>query len=178
MRVFAALELPEDSVRKIAEWQAPLISSYPSLKWVSVDKMHITLRFYGDIGSDILKRVRGTMAEWRPGPLEFSLLKAGSFGRRGSPSVYWLGGEFPAEVMEQARRLGAIPDGKGAVSARRFLPHLTVARRRGGLPVSLPGPEEGIEGVITRAALVDSRLTSKGPEYTFLERYELEQSER
>ncbi|MFO8183127.1 MAG: RNA 2',3'-cyclic phosphodiesterase [Candidatus Aegiribacteria sp.] len=173
MRVFAALELPEESLRMIAEWQSPLISRYPSLKWVSVDNMHITLRFYGDIGKDILERVRGTMAEWRPGPLGFTLSGVGSFGRKGSPSVYWLGGEFPVEVMEQARRLGAIPDGKGAVLGRRFLPHLTVARRRGGLPVSLPGPVEGIGGVITRAALVDSRLTSEGPEYTFLERYEL-----
>lgn len=173
MRVFAALELPKDSLRMIAEWQRPLISRYPSLKWVSVDNMHITLRFYGDIDGDILDRVRVTMAEWRPGPLEFSLCEAGSFGRKGSPSVYWLGGVFPVEVMEQARRLGAIPDGKGAVSARRFRPHLTVARRRGGLPVSLTGPAEGIRGVITRAALVDSRLTSGGPEYTFLERYEL-----
>lgn len=173
MRVFAALELPEESLGMIAEWQSPLISRYPSLKWVHVDNMHITLRFYGDIDRDILKRVRGTMAEWRPGPLDFSLSKVGSFGRRGSPSVYWLGGEFPVEVMEQARRLGAIPDGKGVVSGRRFLPHLTVARRRGGIPASLPGPVEGIRGVITRAALVDSRLTSEGPEYTFLERYEL-----
>lgn len=178
MRVFTALELPEESLGMISEWQAPLIERYPSLKWVSVHNMHITLRFYGDIGRDILDRVKGTMAEWRPGPLEFSLSQVGSFGRRGSPSVYWLGGEFPVEVMEQARRLGAIPDGKGAVYRGRFLPHLTVARRRGGLPVSLPGPVEGIGGVITRAALVDSRLTSKGPEYTFLERYQLEQSER
>ena len=34
MRVFAALELPEETADMICSWQKPLTKKYPSLKWV------------------------------------------------------------------------------------------------------------------------------------------------
>ncbi len=172
MRLFAALELPRGTVAQVTEWQKPLVSRYPSLKWVSGNNMHLTLRFFGDIGQDTQERVIRILGAWVPGPLEFCFHRLGSFGRKGSPSVYWLGGDFPGEVMEIARQLGSIPDERGRVSERGYLPHLTVARRRDGLVPMLepPGP---ISGMITGAAVINSRLTSKGPEYEYIQTFDL-----
>lgn len=172
MRIFVALSLPGDVLDGIERWKEPLERMYPSLGWVRRDRMHLTLRFYGDIPEAALRRVTGTVEEWTPGPLSFRLVELGTFGSRGSPSVYWLGGEFPPEVASIARKLGRIPDDRGRVSGKVFVPHLTVARRRRGIAPLLEPPGE-MTGEITEVSVIDSRLTSEGPEYTYLRRYDL-----
>ncbi len=177
MRIFAALELPGDTLEKIGRWQKPLMDAYPSLKWVRTELMHLTLRFFGDVDRGTLDRVRSVMDRWRPGPLSFEISSLGTFGRRGETSVYWLGGEFPPEVQKIALVLGNIPDEKGLVSRRKFKPHLTVARRRHGDCPVLDAPEV-IRGKVLKSAIINSTLTAQGPRYSVVERYELTQLER
>ena len=173
MRIFAALELPRQVRREITDWQKPLTARYPSLKWVQGDRMHLTLRFFGDIPESEVGRICGLLSSWHPGPLAFSLDSIGSFGKRKSPSVFWLGGNFPEEVSEIAFELGRIPDERGRKGGKRFVPHLTVARRRNSTPLPKLDPPGEISGVFKEAALINSILTSGGPEYTFIERYDL-----
>ena len=173
VRIFAALELPLQVRREIAEWQKPLTARYPSLKWVKVDSMHLTLRFFGNIPKSDIGRICDLLLSWHPDPLAFSLDRIGSFGKRTSPSVFWLGGSFPEEVSRLACELGRIPDEKGMKGVQRFLPHLTFARRRNSTPVPIFNPPAEIRGVFKDAVVINSRLTSGGPEYTFIERYDL-----
>ncbi|MCK4807937.1 MAG: RNA 2',3'-cyclic phosphodiesterase, partial [Candidatus Aegiribacteria sp.] len=119
MRIFAALELPRQVRREITDWQKPLTARYPSLKWVQGDRMHLTLRFFGDIPESEVGRICGLLSSWHPGPLAFSLDSIGSFGKRKSPSVFWLGGNFPEEVSEIAFELGRIPDERGRKGGKR-----------------------------------------------------------
>lgn len=173
MRIFAALELPQKVIKGITDWQKPLMSRYSSLKWVRGDRMHLTLRFFGDIPESGIERIHKILSSWHPGPLKFSLCGIGTFGKSSSPSVFWLGGDFPCEISEIAERLGRIPDEKGKNGGKKFVPHLTVARRKDSAEFpELDLPAE-ITGVFTEAAVINSRLTSGGPEYTFLERYDL-----
>ncbi len=173
MRIFAALELPLQVRNEITHWQKPLTARYPSLKWVPGDRMHLTLRFFGDIPESEVVKICSVLSSWHPGPLEFSLNRIGSFGNRKSPSVFWLGGNFPEEVFEIAFELGRIPDEKGRKGGKRFIPHLTVARRRNSPPLPTFDPPGEIRGVFEEAAVINSILTSGGPEYTFIERYDL-----
>ncbi len=173
MRIFAALELPQKVIKGITDWQKPLMSRYSSLKWVRGDRMHLTLRFFGDIPESGIERIHEILSLWHPGPMKFSLSGIGTFGRSSSPSVFWLGGDFPVEISEISGELGQVPDEKGRKGEKRFFPHLTVARRKDSseLP-ELDLPDE-ITGVFTEAAVINSRLTLRGPEYTFLNRYDL-----
>jgi len=173
MRIFVALKLPGSVRRKIADWKEPLTARYPALKWVRGDQMHLTLRFFGNIPEAGIKSINDILSSWNPGPLSFSIDSIGSFGNVRSPSVFWLGGNFPHEVFEMALELGRVPDEKGRTGEKGFVPHLTVARRKGfsELPKLEPPPE--IKGVLAEVAVIDSRLTSVGPEYTFIERYSL-----
>lgn len=173
MRIFAALELPETVVRCISDWQEPYFSRYPSIKWVRVDRMHLTLRFFGNVPGSVVGRIREIMSSWHPGTLEFSLCTLGTFGERRSPSVFWLGGRFPEEISEIALELGRIADDKGRKATKRFIPHLTVARRKPVAELPELDPPAEINGVFTEAAVINSRLTPEGPEYEFLEKYNL-----
>ncbi|NOQ21418.1 MAG: RNA 2',3'-cyclic phosphodiesterase [Candidatus Aegiribacteria sp.] len=173
MRIFAALELPQQVRKEITDWQKPLTARYPSLKWVQGDRIHLTLRFFGDIPESGVRRICSVLSSWHPGPLEFSLDSIGSFGNKKSPSVFWLGGSFPEEVSKVAFELGWIPDEKGRKGGQRFVPHLTIARRRNSSPLPKLDPPGEIRGVFEEAIVINSRLTSDGPEYTFIERYDL-----
>ncbi|MCK5115645.1 MAG: RNA 2',3'-cyclic phosphodiesterase [Candidatus Aegiribacteria sp.] len=173
MRIFAALELPLRVRSEITDWQKPLKARYPSLKWIRGDNMHLTLRFFGDIRQNEVDRICGLLSSWHPGPLEFSLDSIGSFGKRESPSVFWLGGSFPEEVSRMACELGRIPDEKGQKCVNRFVPHLTFARRRNSTPLPNLDPPCETRGLFEEAVVINSRLTSGGSEYTFIERYDL-----
>ena len=135
--------------------------------------MHFTLRFFGDVSESVIASVQEVMSFWHPGTLEFSLSTVGSFGEKKSPSVFWLGGSFPEEIFEIALELGRIADDKGRISTRRFVPHLTVARRRRFSELPELDPPDEIRGVFTKAAVINSELTPEGPEYTFLKEYDL-----
>ena len=172
MRIFTALLLPEGSISSICEWKRPLEKRYPSLKWVSEDLLHVTLRFFGDVDGARLERIRSLLGAWKPGSISFRITEVGTFGRKASPYVYWLGGTFPGSIGELARELGEIPDERGRKSTNDFHPHITVARRRRG-PAPLLEPPEPISGVIGEVAVVNSRLTSEGPGYTYLDKFHL-----
>jgi len=173
VRIFAALELPRQVRREIIDWQKRLKVRYPLLKWVQEDRMHLTLRFFGDIPESGVERICSVLSSWHPPILEFSLGSIGSFGNRKSPSVFWLGGDFPEEVFKIALELGRIPDEKGRKGGKRFIPHLTVARRRNSTPLPELDPPGEISGVFEEALVINSRLTPGGPEYTFIDRYDL-----
>ncbi len=173
VRIFAALELPLQVKREIADWQKPQATLYPSLKWVQTESMHLTLRFFGDIPESEVEKICSLLSSWHPGPLAFSLDSIGSFGKRTSPSVFWLGGSFPEEVSRVAGELGRLPDEKGIKGVHRFHPHLTFARRRDLTTLPKFDPPCEIRGVFEEAVVINSRLTSGGPEYTFIERYDL-----
>ncbi len=173
MRIFAALELPFRVKREITDWQKPLKVLYPSLKWIQGDNMHLTLRYFGDIPESEVGRICELLSSWHPGRLPFSLESIGSFGKRKSPSVFWLGGSFPEEISRVACELGRIPDERGKTGGQRFIPHLSFARRKNSTPLPELEPPGEIRGVFEEAVVINSRLTSGGPEYTFIERYDL-----
>jgi len=173
VRIFAALELPDRVIEKITDWQKPLVSRYPLLNWVRSDAMHLTLRFFGDIPESVVQNIHEILSSWHPGPLEFSLFRIDTFGKKRSPSVFWLGGSMPEEISRLADELGRVPDEMGKKSGKRFVPHLTVARRGRSSGIPKLNPPEEIKGVFSEAVVINSKLTSHGPEYTFLERYDL-----
>jgi len=178
MRIFAALELPREVLTKVRLWMEPYMSRYSDLKWVSVSRMHVTVRYFGNVEEGVQLRIMETMGEWKPDELDFVLKRAGSFGRLESPSVYWLGGEFSSGVHRLHRALADIPDENGRLDRKRFIPHLTVARRRKTSSLVDFRDPEPIRGNLTGAAVINSRLTPVGPEYTFMERFSKDQLER
>lgn len=174
MRLFAALDLPEDCLSAIDEWMLPLRERYDGLRWVRTGNMHLTLRFLGEVGEDTIRSVSTVLSAWEPGKLEFTLDMSGTFrGRDGAPKVYWLGGDFPESIFGAASLLGTVPDHRGELSRGRFQPHVSVARPRGDTPgpLCLPDPPV-VSGCLSGPVLYESRLTGSGALYSVLERFD------
>jgi len=173
MRVFAALPMPPHVLDAMESWMEPLRREHPHLKWVGRDRLHVTLRFLGDVEEDRIDRLEQVVEDCGPGEIGFELNRVGRFrrGRRGPATVLWIGGRFDPAVEELARRMGEIPDGRGRKGRPGpFVPHVTVARkprRGGGIPEDLPDLPP-VAGSADRVEIYNSRLTPRGPEYTVL----------
>jgi 2'-5' RNA ligase len=172
VRVFAAVPMPDGVVEAVEEWMAPLRRRHPGPRWVTADRLHMTLRFLGDVGRERAEELAEALQAYGGGPVQFRLERVGRFrkGRHGPARVLWIGGSFEDGMEELARLAGRVPDERGRRERRRFIPHLTVARsrrRRGAIPEDLP-PFGPVDGIADRAVVYNSRLTPEGPEYSIL----------
>jgi 2'-5' RNA ligase len=187
MRLFVAVDLPEETKRLIAAEQtliaAPLVRSGSSLKLVAPERMHLTLLFLGEVQEARVPAVIEAMNTAVDLPaFDMAFGGGGMFPARGAPRVLWMGvteGAAPLtslqdEIAERIRGLGI------AFDDRPFHPHLTLGRwresnsdraargriRREGGPLRGSGVAVGVR--VTRATLYQSRLSSSGPAYTAL----------
>lgn len=51
MRLFLAIDLPNEAKKTVEQQLLPLQREYPYFKWVDSMNYHITLHFFGDVGS-------------------------------------------------------------------------------------------------------------------------------
>ena len=111
-----------------------------TIRLVDNDRLHVTLKFLGDISPDAAAEIdvilQSVAAQRRA--FEWSIYGVGVFPDRRRPTVVWAGlspGEpvqrLAAALNEQLQPLGFEPE------ARSFTPHLTLARVKGRAPVEL-----------------------------------------
>ena len=137
MRLFVAVDLPEETKRLIVAEQkrivAPLVRSGDSLKLVAPEQMHLTLLFLGEVQEARVPaaiEVMNTAVDMPAFDTAFG--GAGVFPPRGAPRVLWMGvtaGAAPLtglqrEIAERILKLGI------AFDDRPFQPHLTLGRWR------------------------------------------------
>ena len=188
MRLFVAVELPEETKRVIAAVQkriaAALGSARDSLKLVKPEQIHLTLLFLGEVQEARVQPVIDAMNIAVDLPVfDIAFGGAGVFPSRGVPRVLWIGvteGAPPLTILQSeiARRIRALGI---AFDDRPFQPHLTVGRwresrgRARGTPKPLRREGGALRKVaeisnlqVTRATLYQSRLSSSGQAYTAL----------
>lgn len=129
MRLFAAIELPDDDRRFLGDLDVFL----PRARWVDDEALHVTLRFLGDVVGPSVERVIdgfGAVAG-ATAPFEIALRGVGQFPPNGPPRVLWVGVDADAglarlhkRVDQVCRRAGLEPE------TRRYAPHVTLARMR------------------------------------------------
>jgi 2'-5' RNA ligase len=126
VRLFVALTTPADVLAGVAAAIGPARELQPDLRWIPVERWHLTLAFYGDVPdeslSDLIDKVARKLSRRPPSaPVELSFAGAGQFSRR----ALWVG------VGGDVDRLRALA--RSVTTDRRpYRPHLTVARLRGG----------------------------------------------
>ena len=131
MRLFVAVDLPDAVKGQLAG----LCSGLSGAKCVTRGQMHVTLRFLGQVGTVQAEEVAEVLAEIRAPGFELSLVGVGHFGSGRRVRALWVGVEPSPPLMvlqgkvEQAARSTALP-----LEGRKFVPHVTLARFRGGSP--------------------------------------------
>jgi 2'-5' RNA ligase len=181
VRLFVAVEIGEALAARAAdvsrELQRRAADAAPRAKvsWVSADRLHLTVRFIGEIGDD-RAAVVGAALE-RPlnlAPFDLTLAGAGAFQKGGAPGVLWIGlasgrdavVAAEREISARLARLG-VPEEK-----RAYNPHLTLARVREPAGLRSAPLLEGLSDCAVGTVHVDaitlfqSKLSPKGPTYT------------
>jgi 2'-5' RNA ligase len=183
VRVFVAVKVrPTSELRNIIN---RLAEFGRDVKPVSVDQLHITLKFLGDVFTPLILEIVIAMTESVTGvfaePLRITRL--GAFPRIERPAVVWAGIEKASALIRLAEELERHCETLGfSPEERAFHPHLTLARIRRKPFVELLGLfSENAQtdfGTVEFEAihLYRSELLPTGPRYTILETVELERA--
>lgn len=130
MRLFVAVELPEEVHEVIARGLGVLRRDLPPSRWVRREAMHVTLKFLGEqpeaVVGELTDRLAPRLAALAP--VGVALGGGGFFPHERRPRVAWLGGRAPGlETWAAAVDAAAVECGV-APEERPFSLHVTLAR--------------------------------------------------
>lgn len=134
MRLFLAIELERPAKRSLLDLISGLSEFRRSVRWVSEQQMHLTLKFLGEVGDEdvggICEACEGVAAGCEP--FEFVLDSVGCFPPEGRVRVIWGGcSQMPPALSACAGRCeDALSELGIAREGRPFSAHMTVGRVR------------------------------------------------
>jgi 2'-5' RNA ligase len=189
MRCFIAINIDEQIRKALANLQEELQGKADikrsDAKWVNPDNIHLTLKFLGEIKDKQIMdvcNITGNVAG-RHKNFELDIESVGHFGG-GSARVLWVGtGQKREKLLQLQQDLEQQLDLAGwPKEARKFSGHLTLCRirnARAGIKLAQLARDYKDFNLGTMLAdsvtVYQSQLTPKGPIYTVLGRYELQQ---
>ena len=180
MRLFVALDIPEDVRAAIAATVAKLSSACRNARWVRIEGAHITLKFIGEVPTEKVEQIKTALASVRmPDPMQIKFRGVGFFPNERRPRVFWAGIEGGAELNALAAAVDATLAPIGiARETREFSPHVTLARFESpaGLDglraaIAAAGPLDFGSATAKEFHLYQSVLKRTGAEYTRLVTY-------
>jgi 2'-5' RNA ligase len=184
IRAFLAIELPPAITEGIERVQGDLKQSHADVRWVDPGRIHLTLKFFGNIDEAACDEIMDAVGKGAKGvsPFTLAVRGLGAFPSIRNPRVVWLGVEDGGEMLKPLQeaveaRLNRIGYPK---EERDFKPHLTVGRVRSGKGRSeLLRRMEHFSGGdlgkfrVERIVLFKSDLRPTGPMYTELKAHKL-----
>jgi 2'-5' RNA ligase len=136
IRLFVAVALPPES----AEALAGLRDGLRGAAWHAVEKLHLTLRFIGEIDEAKAEDLDGELAAISLDPPTLSIAGVGAFEADGAPHHLWAGVEAGPDLArlrklcERAARRAGLP-----ADVRVWRPHVTLAYLRRPDPRAVAG---------------------------------------
>jgi 2'-5' RNA ligase len=191
MRLFVAVELPATALRAATQVSEALrqrvVEAAPRarLTWIPPERLHLTVRFIGEAGSDRAAAiVEALSAPFATPAFAFSLSTPGAFSTRGAPGVLWLGVDSGADELRQLEQdvSSRLEDIGVPREHRPYTPHLTLARVRDPQTLRVRALLDGLvtpdhaPGLVDAITLFESRLSPKGPTYAAIHRTRLRQA--
>jgi 2'-5' RNA ligase len=177
MRLFVAMDVPEEIKGVISETLGDLRKNMEGVRWVKPENIHITVKFIGDYEEDKLDRLEVEIKKAAVRSPRFTALLAGcgAFPSPGKARVIWVGmreGEEEAAIVARKvdSRLGKIGIKR---EKRPFRGHLTLGRLKRPRDCSdvIGSMEKGLAKLanmpfdVQEIVLYRSILDSQGPTY-------------
>jgi RNA 2',3'-cyclic 3'-phosphodiesterase len=171
MRLFVAIELPEDIRRQLVRVQDSLREVIDA-KWVRAEQMHLTLKFLGETADEELPGVVEALKSVRFGAVELWTEGVVCFPPHGAVRIVAMGlGDRDDRCAMLAEEIDRVCHEVGfKLEGRKWKPHVTVGRVKS----RVAGPARAAATSISVArreffvddfALIESRLDRSGPEY-------------
>ncbi|MFA6235290.1 MAG: RNA 2',3'-cyclic phosphodiesterase [Bacteroidota bacterium] len=174
IRSFIAL-YPDPVAREVmGRFVACLRLKERAVRWEQTEKIHVTMKFLGDVDAAMLKTIadglQKEVAGEFAGDIEGVIDRTGAFPNMRRPRVVWVGFSDPPERMQALQRLveKICVDAGAERENKPFTPHFTVGRPR------QDGNTEGLENALqacsfqpspvrfTRLSIMESTLTPQG----------------
>ncbi len=185
MRLFIAVEIPDEIKDGIEKEIKRLKRLGGNIKWVRRNAIHITLKFLGEVEKEKIEWIEKTM-EKTAGEFQsfgISIEKCGTFPPHSfRPRVLWVGmkDEKPLVLLQERLETELAKLGFKK-ETRAFFPHVTIGRVKGNSAIrkvvgemrAIEGKEFGKMGA-DRITLFSSTLTPEGPIYKKLHEAKLE----
>ncbi len=182
MRLFVAIDIPEDVRSAIGDLVARLRPACRNARWARIEGLHVTLKFIGETPPEKAAGIKIALASmpWRA-PISMNFRSLGFFPNARRPRVLWAGVESGPELADLAAAVEATLHPLGFPREERaFSPHLTLARFDAprGLDVlhaaiEKSGPLEFGAATAREFHLYQSVLKPGGAEYTRLATFSL-----
>lgn len=166
-RLFTGLEIPEPLALRLSMIRAGLSGA----RWIEPENYHITLRFAGDIEERQAQDFAAALAGIEVSPFSLCIDGLGSFGNR-RPRSIWAGlsssdalRDLHAAHERAARYVGL------EAEARKFTPHVTLARLKGTRAEAVTAFLEELGGFVSepfevsRFVLLSARESRGGGPY-------------
>ncbi len=184
VRTFLAIDLPEGEKSRLAEAIERWRGHRAAVRWTATSRMHLTLKFLGDVPETALESISGACAQAASAHEAFGLRTtvSGVFPSLKRPRVLWVGlasvengvlHELQQTVEQALEEIGFPRE------ERPFSPHITVGRVKSGKNIR-PLMEDFMTYdtgsrpfTVDSFALYSSTLTPRGPIYKELERFAL-----
>jgi 2'-5' RNA ligase len=173
-RLFIALMIPEPQRSQLAWLQAGLEGAH----WVQPEKLHLTVRFIGEVPENTVEDIQGLLAGLQVRDFDIHLRGIGVFEPGNRPRSLWAAVADPAplialhEKCNQALRRVGVPEER-----RKYLPHVSLARLVHAHTERLVQYMEahgGFDAPPFRAekfSLIRSHLTHHGAAYEILDEF-------
>ena len=192
MRLFVALDIDPEIRNRIAQFMDGVRGFAPEARWVSVESLHLTLKFIGEWPAERLEELKGALTAVRGRVEEITFSGTGFFPTAKSARVFWVGIQAGPGLVALAAAIDAATLALGIEREQRaFTPHLTLARTGSGRPqrmssdhgnrsfkrlqaklAAMPPPAFGTMSP-REFYLYESKLSPKGAQYTKLASFPL-----
>jgi 2'-5' RNA ligase len=185
LRTFVAVDLPGEVKQLAGQLIDRLRPTAANVKWVTLDQMHWTLKFLGEVELVDVNTICASVAAAVESiePFDIEVWGAGAFPDLANPRTIWMGardGTEPFVALHAAVERSLATLGFRA-EQRRFRPHVTLGRVRrshSGLEelgelVQQNAEFDGGLAPVFEVTIYSSELGPKGPRYEPLGHAEL-----
>lgn len=177
-RLFIALNLPEPTIEYITKLRDDTYNSSAKIKWESEDKLHLTMKFLGDVGDYITELIIDRMEMLPFHKIETEFTEFGFFKRNNELKILYAGikensemTKLHSKVEEECGLLGFEKE------PRKFKPHLTLLRIKGYEDlyqlVNFNKKKINHKFAINSFSLLKSELKPTGSEYSIIKSFNL-----
>lgn len=135
-RLFIALPVPTEMQNRLAALRTGL----PGVRWVDNDRLHVTLRFIGEVERRVAEDIDATLSDIDAPEFEVVVRGLGQFekGHR-AHTLYATVQRDPALTHLYSKIESAVVRAGLPPAGRKFKPHITLAKMRGGADLRLAG---------------------------------------
>jgi 2'-5' RNA ligase len=174
MRLFIAIEIPEEIKEYIVKIQKNIDATTNKIRFVAPNQIHLTLKFLGEIQPNNLEEIKNNLKKITLKPFSVVLDTIGVFPSESYIRVIWIGLKPEEPILGLQRNIDEELK-KLFKKEKDFKPHLTLARVK-----YIEDKKSFIEKLkiinienkkidVNKFKLVKSTLTPKGPIYEDLE---------